>query len=100
MINESKSFNLNCSTRYRNNDKCNSNTKSLPELYERRENCCGCSACYAICPIRAISMEPDREGFLYPTVDAKKCIRCYRCIDVCAFKSDQRSKGYIGGENR
>lgn len=25
--------------------------KKLPELYDRKENCCGCSACYAICPL-------------------------------------------------
>ena len=82
------------STRYKNKEK-SSSTKTLPELYENRENCCGCSACYAICPVNAITMEPDEEGFLYPTVDAEKCIRCYRCISVCAFKVDQEAKGYL-----
>lgn len=81
------------STRYKNMDKNNSE-KSLPVLYEASENCCGCSACYAICPVCAISMTPDEEGFLYPVVDAQKCIRCYRCILVCAFKKDQEKKGY------
>lgn len=82
------------STRYKNKEKSNS-SKVLPELYENRENCCGCSACYSICPVHAISMEPDEEGFLYPVVDAEKCVRCYRCISVCAFKADQESKGYL-----
>ena len=81
------------STRYKNKEK-SSSTKPLPELYENRENCCGCSACYAICPVHAISMEPDEEGFLYPTVDADKCIRCYKCLSVCAFKPDQAAKGF------
>lgn len=82
------------STRY-NNKKENTNIKSLPELYENRENCCGCTACYAVCPVKAITMEPDEEGFLYPVVDAGKCVRCYRCIAVCAFKVDQKARGYL-----
>ncbi len=79
------------STRYKNIENDNS-TKKLPELYEKREDCCGCSACYAICPANAISMEPDEEGFLYPTVDAEKCVRCYKCLSICAFKVDQEIK--------
>lgn len=83
--------------------------KELPELYIRRENCCGCGACYAVCPTRkflendgkeskgksgeqyllphgAIYMEEDEEGFLYPVVDASLCIRCYKCENVCPIK--------------
>lgn len=60
--------------------------KGLPILYTNRTDCCGCSACHAICPGSAILMRPDEEGFLYPVVDAKKCLRCYQCIDVCPIK--------------
>lgn len=81
------------STRYKH--QRDDGKKKLPELYEKRENCCGCSACYAVCPSQAISMEPDAEGFLYPTVDADKCIRCYKCLTVCAFKEDQKKKGWL-----
>lgn len=69
--------------------------KDLPELYLARENCCGCTACYAICPVCAIAMRPDEEGFLYPVVDAMKCIRCYKCLSVCAFKEEQREIGDV-----
>lgn len=82
------------STRYINIDSVK-NIKKLPELYEMKENCCGCTACYAICPSGAISMEPDEEGFLYPVIDASKCIRCYICLKVCSFKENQREKGYL-----
>lgn len=68
--------------------------KDLPEIYKDRENCCGCTACYAICPVQAIVMRPDEEGFLYPVVDAEKCIRCYKCLSVCAFKEAQGEKGF------
>ena len=88
-------YNTHKSTRYKNSNSA----KIFPELYGNRENCCGCSACYAICPVHAISMEPDEEGFLYPTVDVKKCIQCRKCIGVCAFKRDQYFKGYIMREN-
>ncbi|MCD8197771.1 MAG: hypothetical protein LUE24_11520 [Lachnospiraceae bacterium] len=40
-------------------------------------------------------MVEDSEGFLYPKVDEKKCIRCYKCLSVCAFKEAQREKGHL-----
>ncbi|MBP3819903.1 MAG: 4Fe-4S dicluster domain-containing protein [Butyrivibrio sp.] len=73
--------------------------KSLPVLFIKKENCCGCSACYAICSVHAITMLPDEEGFLYPAVDEGQCIRCYRCLSVCVFKSDQAAKGFYNFEN-
>ena len=48
-----------------------------------REECTGCSACYAVCPGKCIRMEKDKEGFLYPEVDEKKCISCGKCEKVC-----------------
>ena len=43
--------------------------RKVPTLYKRKEECCGCTACYAICPKEAISMVADEEGFEYPQVD-------------------------------
>ena len=37
--------------------------REIPVLYKRKEECCGCTACYAICPKEAISMVEDEEGF-------------------------------------
>lgn len=79
------------STRYINVEHDVSD-KKLPELYESKYDCCGCTACHAICPVQAILMQPDREGFLYPTVDASLCIRCYKCLSVCIFKKDQKDR--------
>lgn len=62
--------------------------QNIPILFKRKEECCGCSACYAICPKNAISMKPDDEGFLYPEIDSKKCVCCKRCISVCPIKSN------------
>ena len=50
---------------------------------ERREDCSGCTACASICPVDAITMRPDTEGFQYPKVNEKKCIECHLCEQVC-----------------
>ena len=72
------------------NSQVSASGRKLPKLYEKKSDCCGCSACYAICPVSAIFMEFDEEGFFYPLVDENKCIRCYQCIKVCSFKRDKR----------
>lgn len=45
--------------------------------------CSGCTACQSICPKEAILMVADKEGFLYPRIDASKCIQCGLCEKVC-----------------
>ncbi len=61
--------------------------KRLPDLCTKKDTCCGCSACVTICPVCAISMCPDEKGFLYPLVNSGKCIRCYKCEQICPFKN-------------
>jgi len=60
--------------------------KDIPILYRKKEECCGCSACYSVCQINAITMIEDSEGFLYPHIDVEKCLRCYACLHVCPLK--------------
>jgi formate hydrogenlyase subunit 6/NADH:ubiquinone oxidoreductase subunit I len=60
--------------------------RDTPKLYEKKEKCCGCSACYAVCPQNAISMVEDEEGFEYPQINEKKCLSCYLCLKVCPLK--------------
>lgn len=62
-----------------------------------KENCCGCTACMAICPVNAIKMHRDEQGFLYPVVDEKLCIKCGKCKKVCLASNtndNQASKVY------
>lgn len=48
-----------------------------------KANCCGCEACVQICPKKCISLERDKEGFLYPIVNKSICIKCDLCEKVC-----------------
>lgn len=59
---------------------------TIPKLFIEKKDCCGCSACYSVCPSNAISMEEDSEGFFYPLIDSKSCIHCYACLRICPIK--------------
>lgn len=56
-------------------------------LYKNKDECCGCSACYCVCPREAIKMIADSEGFLYPEINRELCVVCEMCLQVCPFKS-------------
>lgn len=45
--------------------------------------CTGCSACLNICPISAIQMKENVEGFIEPVIDSTKCTNCGLCIKIC-----------------
>ena len=61
--------------------------KKAIELFADKQDCYGCTACYASCPTQAITMMPDEEGFLYPRINADKCIACGKCQRVCPIKT-------------
>ncbi len=46
-------------------------------------DCTGCSACANVCPVNAIVMMQNDEGFLYPHIDESKCIKCGLCQRTC-----------------
>lgn len=53
----------------------------------KKDQCCGCAACFNACPSGAIKMQADECGFLYPAVDQEKCNQCGICERVCSFDS-------------
>lgn len=64
--------------------------KQVPDLCSNKASCCGCAACYSVCTVGAIVMAPDQKGFPYPVINEEKCIRCQKCINMCAFKRDKK----------
>lgn len=59
-------------------------------LYSKKEDCCGCWACYNICPKKAIVMKVDKEGFKYPEINKEECVDCRLCLKVCPVKSSSK----------
>lgn len=59
--------------------------------FESKSKCCGCRACEGICPVGAISMHEDIEGFVYPYLDMQICIDCDLCEKVCPFINSKKN---------
>lgn len=57
------------------------------KLKQKNLKCSGCTACFAICPKDAITMQADSEGFKYPVIDKNKCIDCGLCCKVCPLEN-------------
>lgn len=60
------------------------------KLFDIPAQCCGCGACAAVCPASCITMETDKEGFLYPAIHRDKCISCEKCRKVCPLKDTRQ----------
>lgn len=58
------------------------NEKHVQQLHTL---CCGCGACASVCPVTAIEVKLDAEGFFRAKVNENKCISCTKCIKVCPF---------------
>lgn len=54
----------------------------------KKSQCCGCGACSDVCPVSAIRMITDSDGFVFPETDSHTCIGCGKCDSVCPFMSD------------
>lgn len=46
-------------------------------------DCRGCEACVQVCPVSAITMAAEGEGFRYPVINGEACVACGRCRQVC-----------------
>lgn len=57
-----------------------------------KNKCSGCSACSVICPTDSIEMKLNRDGFIRPYIDKKKCIDCKLCEKICIFNQKDTGK--------
>lgn len=69
----------------------------------KKNKCSGCSACYNVCPKKAIFMIEDCEGFKYPTINDNLCIDCGLCNRVCPAmnkpKAEEVTTCYVAYNN-
>ena len=63
-------------------------------IINRKEDCCGCGACFDACSKHAILWERDKEGFSYPRVDISKCVDCGLCNKVCPIENSNHINHY------
>ncbi len=60
------------------------------KLVTEKADCCGCSACQAVCSQHAIQMRMDDFGHQYPQIDNSLCVGCGLCLRSCKFKIHRR----------
>lgn len=48
-----------------------------------KHKCTNCMACYNICPVGAIEIIEDKDGFAYPSIIEDKCTHCGLCTKKC-----------------
>lgn len=53
------------------------------KILDNKQECCGCFSCYNSCPVNAIEIKVDDEGFKYPVVKEDSCIHCNKCKQTC-----------------
>src|SRR5574344_1738111 len=57
-----------------------------------KQNCTSCMACYSSCPVNAIKIIKDGDGFYYPEIDTSKCIKCGLCENRCPIRNFDNNK--------
>lgn len=51
--------------------------------FVEKKYCTGCAACANICPVNAIKMVEDKNGFKFPQINEKLCTGCGLCYKKC-----------------
>ena len=58
-----------------------------------KQDCTGCGACLAACPVQAISLVGNK-----PVMDYKKCLFCGKCVETCSENVLQHSSQEVLAE--
>lgn len=64
-------------------------------LGKNMEKCTGCSACSNKCPVTAIVMKENKEGFCMPKVLEEKCINCGVCTEACPIITQKHNNNKV-----
>lgn len=49
--------------------------------------CSGCGACVDICPVEAITLGQDIDGFYKPQINTDRCVDCGKCYKLCPINN-------------
>lgn len=60
------------------------------EVLEKKR-CTGCTACKNICPVNAIEMMENTQGFLFPEINQETCVDCGLCRKTCPVIADKKA---------
>lgn len=55
--------------------------------FDINENCYGCGVCRDVCSRNAITMRPNKDGFVVPVVNEELCVQCGLCEKRCIHLS-------------
>ncbi len=64
----------------------------MTNCIENNLHCSGCSACYLVCPTKAVKIDLSEDGFYIAILDKQKCINCGKCLKVCSKFVDINKK--------
>lgn len=57
--------------------------KGKLRILEINDTCTGCGACVSACAKGALTLEYNKEGFYYPTLNPDACVDCHLCEKIC-----------------
>ena len=59
------------------------------------EKCTGCGACSNACPVSAIEMKENQEGFLIPCINYDVCVKCNVCDKTCPIINQKNNSNNL-----
>lgn len=61
----------------------------MESVFVTKDKCCGCTACFNVCPKNAITIQENRGGYSYPAINPELCINCGLCQKTCQFSKPE-----------